>query len=182
MMLTVETERTKHNATDPLTRAREMAAETLEAYHESWDALEQWRGEVELDPKLIIAVVGQKNWERVAADFFTKVKLRPHAKRMRDAQIVNAQVYAERAFEKPAEPTRKLRNTAIKVELGILGQVTIDGKELAYCTKAEVLAEQKRSTSRATFLAAIAELLPTDDAVVKDFVTPTAAKKISAVA
>lgn len=165
---------------DDTARARRMAVEALEETSDSWGALDQWRDEIETDPALVIAVIGRQVWEQRARDFFTKCKLSPHARQMRQAQIVNAETYRDRAYEKP-EPTAEARKTAIRCELGILGTVTIGDKALAFCTKAEVVAEQRRSASRATFLAAIAELLPTDDAVVKDFVTPKRAKKLSAV-
>lgn len=138
-------------------------------------AFEEWLPEIETDADLVIAVVGRQVWQQAATAFLRREMLSNRGRAMHRVQQETAG-FVQASVPRPSGDRI---SKAVEVELGILGTVMIGTKQLAFCTKAEVVAEQRRSKSRAEFLAAIVELLPADDAVVKDFITPKKASKLS---
>lgn len=92
---------------------------------------------------------------------------------------VQMQVNARNVAPDPAAEERlkrKRQGQAAFAEKSLLLSYTVDGRPLAYLTKAEVEAKAKADRIEAGFLTSVAALIPTDEAQVKDHVTDAQAK------
>lgn len=153
-------------AADVAERLSEMVHEALSDHDGKLDAaIEQFIDRCELEPTLMLGVLG-KLWRVEATAYFRRVWLSAQGRKLREG--VNL-VRNDR---------EQKRERAARVELGLLGEIMIEGKPLAICTRAEVAFDQQRSGHRARFLGSLVDLLPTDDAIVKDHITPTQAAKL----
>lgn len=124
-------------------------------------AFAQWRDHVELYPELILRVVGEQ-WQRISRDYF-------HARRLQPAgsDLVRGAMNPESL----AGAVNKRRATAIAAELNLMSSITVGGRPIGICTKAELESEGNRRLVKGRFLLAVAERLPDPDKQVQDFLT-----------
>jgi hypothetical protein len=162
MSATTQTDGNQPNT--PQQRLHALAHEAVAAQGEPNDAArEAFRGAIEEEVELILAVVGDK-WPDICNATFRRILLSAHGRQL--------------ATGAKMPPHGQRRKAAVAAEMGLLSDYQINGKPLGICTRAEVVAEQGLAVTRATFLYAICKLLPRDDAVVKDHVSSAQAAEL----
>ena len=158
---------TKTDSTGPTTlpqRLHELVHSMVEKFGEPNDAARlAFRMAVEDDVELVLAAVGEK-WADIADATFRRILLSPYGKQL--------------ATGAKMPPQAQRRRAAVAAEMGLLSDYKINGKPLGTCTRAEIVEEQGKAVTRATFLFAICKLLPRDDAVVKDHVSSAKAAEL----
>lgn len=164
--------------TTTITEGEKIARGILASYGNSVtvDAKEDLYQAILDDPSLIFDIAQTGEIEHMCEKFLRKINLRIASATLRSAQAGAAPAPASAA---PSAGTK--RSTATRVELGLLGDMKINGKALAFCTRQEVELEQQRMTKFAKFYEGVLAAMPAQaSAMVKDHISPKDAKALMA--